>query len=77
MEEVMSIKDSLLGTIMDFIAQRKVAKLEKAFRNNKEIVDAIQKMNTSYKAINDRLENFCKKNPEICKEAEETRNKFL
>lgn len=72
----MAVKDTILGTILDFIAQRKVAKLEKAFKKNKDLVDAIQKMNDSYKKIDDRLSDYCKKNPDICKQVEADRNRF-
>lgn len=71
-----SIKQSLLDTIIDFIGRRKVSALEKAFKNNKEIMDAVKKMNDSYKKIDDRLTEYCKKNPDICKEAEETKKRF-
>lgn len=76
MEEMMAAKDSILGTILDFIAQRKVAKLEKAFRNNKDLISAIQKMNASYKVIDDRLSNYCKKYPEACEEVEKSRKRL-
>jgi len=71
-----SIKQSLLDTIIDFIGRRKVAALERAFKNNKELMDAVNQMNKSYKKIDDRLSDYCKKNPDICKEAEETRQRF-
>lgn len=76
MEEKMAAKDSLLGVIFDFITRRKVKSLETAFRNSPEIVDAVKKMDASYMKINTRLENYCKKNPDICKEFEERKNKF-
>jgi hypothetical protein len=71
-----SIKQSLLDTIINFIGKRKVSALEKAFKNNKEIMAAVKQMNDSYKKIDDRLTDYCKKNPDICKEAEETKQKY-
>lgn len=76
MEEMMSIKQDILDVIITFISKRKLASLENAFKNDPKIVDGIKKMHASYKAIDDRLEDYCKKNPEICKKAKERQDKF-
>lgn len=77
MEEIMaSVKQSLLDTIVDFISRRKIAALEKAFKNNKDLMDSVRSMNAAYKKIDDRLTDYCKKNPDICKEVEDRKNKY-
>jgi hypothetical protein len=76
MENVMSVKQDILDIIISFISKRKLASLERAFKNDPKIVDGIKKMHASYKAIDDRIEEYCKKNPEICKKAKERRDAF-
>jgi hypothetical protein len=76
MEELMSIKQDILDVIISFISKRKLASLERAFRNDPQIVDGIKKMHASYKAIDDRIEDYCRKNPEICQKAKERRDAF-
>ena len=76
MEEPMSVKQDILDIIVSFIAKSKLSSLETAFKNDPKIVDGIKKMHASYKAIDDRLAEYCKNNPEICKKAKERRDSF-
>lgn len=72
----MSVKDSLLGTIIDFIARRKVKSLENAFRKNEKLVDAIKKLDKTYTEMDRMLDDFCKKYPDGCKDAQERRKRL-
>lgn len=76
MEEIMSVKDSLLGTILDFIARRKVKSLENAFKKNEKLVNAIKTMDKTYAQMDKMLDDFCKKYPDGCKDAEERRKRI-
>lgn len=77
MEEIMaSLKQDLLDMIVSFIAKRKLSSLETAFKNDPKIVDGIKKMHANYKAINDRLDDYCKKNPEICAKTKKQQDRY-
>lgn len=76
MEEIMSITSSIMDSIVNFIVKKKVDKLEKAFGSNKKLVGHIKDMFKAYDALEQNLVDYCKKNPEACKEAEEMRKKY-
>jgi hypothetical protein len=71
-----SIKQSLLDTILDFISRRKVKSLENAFRKNDKLLDAIKTLDKTYVQMDRMLEDFCKKYPDGCKDAEDRRKKL-
>lgn len=76
MEEMMSIAQSIMDSIVNFIVKKKVDKLEKAFGSNKKLVGHIQDMFKAYGALEQNLNDYCKKNPEVCKEAEKLDKKY-
>jgi len=65
------LKESLLDTIVDFIAKRKVDALTTAFIKNQKLVGAIKDLNRSYKQMELQIDDYCKRYPEACKRAEE------
>jgi hypothetical protein len=69
----MSTKQSLIDTIIDFITQRKVARLEKAFKNSPTVISAIKNMHTAYEKMERDLDDYCKKYPSACADAKEKR----
>jgi hypothetical protein len=68
MEEKMSLKQDLLDTIIKFIAKRKTNSLERAFMKNPSIISGIRDMFDSYSRLEKRLDDYCKKHPESCKD---------
>jgi hypothetical protein len=72
----MSITKSIMDAVVDFIVKRKVNQLEKAFRSNKKLVGHIRDMYKAYDAIEKNIDDFCKKYPKACKDAEENRKNF-
>jgi len=69
----MSGKQSLIDTIIDFITQRKVARLEKAFRGSPSVVNAIKNMHMAYEKMERDLDDYCKKYPSACEDAKKKR----
>jgi len=76
MEEKMSLTKSIMDAVVDFIVQRKVNKLEKAFRSNEKLVGHIRDMYKAYAAIEKNIDDFCKKYPKDCADAEARRKNF-
>jgi hypothetical protein len=76
MEERMSITKSIMDAVVEFIAKRKVNQLEKAFRSNEKLVGHIRDMYKAYDAIEKNIDDFCKKYPQDCADAEAKRKKF-
>jgi hypothetical protein len=72
----MSITKSIMDAVIDFIVKRKVDKLEKAFGSNKKLVGHIRDMYKAYGAIEKNIDDFCKKYPQDCKDAQERRKNF-
>ena len=72
----MSITKSIMDAVVDFIVKRKVNQLEKAFRSNKKLVGHIRDMYKAYDAMEKQIDDYCKKYPKDCKDAEEKRKKF-
>lgn len=70
------LKESLLDTIVNFIAKRKVDALTRAFIKNKKIVDSIKNLDKAYANMQYQLDDYCKKYPEACKEAEEEKKRY-
>jgi len=69
----MSVKQSLIDTIVNFITRKKVEKLEKAFVQSPTVVNAIKNMHSAYESMEKQIDDFCKKYPEACKDAEQSR----
>ena len=65
-----------MDSIVNFIVKKKVDKLETAFKSNKKLVGHIKAMFKAYDALEQNLNDYCRKNPEACKEAEELRRKY-
>ena len=73
MEYFMSVKKSLVDTIIDFIVQRKVGRLEQAFRKSPAVVNAIRNMNNAYEKMERDLDDYCQKYPSACEDAKKKR----
>lgn len=69
----MSLGNSLINTIISFIANKQVQKLEKAFRKSPDVVGAIQNMHRAYEKMERNLDDFCEKYPTACEEAKRKR----
>jgi hypothetical protein len=65
-----------MDAVVDFIVKRKVNQLEKAFRSNQKLVGHIRDMYKAYDAMEKQIDDYCKKYPKDCKDAEERRKKF-
>lgn len=65
---IMSLKDEILELIFGYIVKKKVNKLEKVFTKDQTIMKSIRDMHGAYLKINDKLTDYCKKNPEKCKD---------
>lgn len=72
----MSVKQSLIDTIINFIVNRKAEKLKKAFLGSPTIVKSIQDMWDSYDKMQRNIDSYCKKYPDACKDATEMRKKY-
>lgn len=67
----MSLSQDLLDTIVSFISKRKKNALERAFRKNEKLLDAVRRLDTSYANMQKIIDDHCKKYPESCKSWEE------
>jgi|688.fasta_scaffold155059_4 hypothetical protein len=77
MENVMaSFKEDLLDIIINFIVNKKAARLKKAFVKNPSIVKSIEDMWSSYDKMQKNIDDYCKKYPDACKKAAEDRDKY-
>jgi len=77
MEEQMSLPKDLVDIIVTFISKRKKSALERAFRKNAKLLDAIRRLDTSYSNMEKILSDHCQKYPESCKSWEERDKKNL
>lgn len=71
------LKESMIDTIVNFIAKRKVDALTNAFLKNQKLVNAIKDLNRSYKQMEAQIDDYCKRYPEACKRAEEKKEAGL
>jgi len=71
----MGIVKSVLNTIFKYVTNRQVAKLEKAFTENEQFVKAIRDFDKSYTRMESMVENYCKKYPKACADAERDRRR--
>lgn len=65
-----------MDTIVDYITNKKVQKLKNAFIKSPTIVNSIQDMWESYEKMQKNIDDYCKKYPDACRDAEELRKDY-
>lgn len=72
----MSLAQSLIDTIVDFVSKRKTAKLTRALVKNEKFVDAIHRFDKSFVDMKNTIDDFCKKYPKACEDADKDQDRI-